>query len=61
MATWPLVRTETLTSRAAIIAHSASSLPALTFCRIADPINLPIMAPSQYAEMYLAASPKAAW
>src|SRR5215467_7318441 len=47
IATGPLLNTETITSSVVMIAQMASTDDVFTFCRTADPINLPTMAPPQ--------------
>ena len=47
MATWPVEKMETSTSAMAQQAAMPSISPAFTFCRIAEPMKRPIIAPPQ--------------
>jgi len=47
MAMWPLVSIEVSTRALAQNAAMPKTVPALTFCRIAEPMKRPIMAPPQ--------------
>ena len=47
IATGPLLKTETVTSSIATMAQKVRTLPVLTFCKTAEPMKRPIMAPPQ--------------